>query len=89
MKPDRGSLFGGTRLTITGKGFAVPHAVIKVKVGSVSCNVEEFSDSWIRCMIEYTAKTYDITNPGIHPGKIAIFLPFHSLIIHMIPLQFL
>ncbi|XP_052830942.1 fibrocystin-L [Octopus bimaculoides] len=78
VSPRKGSLFGGTRLTITGNGFLVDKDLIHIKVGEDTlCEVEDYSNTWIRCTLQYTGKTHKVTNQGIHsdtpasPGNVS------------------
>ncbi|XP_052063080.1 fibrocystin-L-like [Mytilus californianus] len=64
--PQSGSLFGGTRVTITGVGLSTNTSLTEVKVGNTLCDVESASDTQIECTIQDTGDVVEITNQGIH-----------------------
>ncbi|XP_052063691.1 fibrocystin-L-like [Mytilus californianus] len=67
--PRYGSMYGGTRLTLTGQGFSAetPKDKIAVSIGSHNCGVESVSSSQIVCLIDETAAVIKINNQGVHP----------------------
>ncbi|VDH99664.1 Hypothetical predicted protein, partial [Mytilus galloprovincialis] len=64
--PKSGSLFGGTRVTITGVGFSTNESLTEVKVGDTDCDVDSASNTVIECTIQDTGDVVEITNQGIH-----------------------
>ncbi|XP_053388767.1 fibrocystin-L-like isoform X2 [Mercenaria mercenaria] len=66
--PLQGSSLGGTQLTIIGSGFGTNISHVKVKVGTVNCNIITLSNSEITCLLEYAGTTHYVTNKGIDPG---------------------
>lgn len=67
--PLRGSLLGGTRLTITVSGFGTNASVVDVKVGDIGCDVSFVSNTQIFCEIGNAATTHEVTNKGSDPGN--------------------
>ncbi|ESO84871.1 hypothetical protein LOTGIDRAFT_131466, partial [Lottia gigantea] len=65
--PAQGSLYGGTRVTITGAGFTTDTSLIDIKFGPFGCAVESATTSSIVCLIEDTGIVHEITNTGKHP----------------------
>ena len=70
--PLRGSLQGGTRLTVSGVGFGTDDSLVSVEVGDFVCDIQSLTDSKIICQIEDTARVHSVTNLGTHKGN------FHS-----------
>lgn len=68
MYPKRGSLFGGTSLTITGRGFSTIANENDVMVGEHTCAVESSTDEQIICTIDDISMVHTITNKGQSPG---------------------
>ena len=66
--PLKGSLQGGTRLTITGRGFGTNDTEVEVDVGDFICDVQSLSNTQIVCQIEEAARVHTITNQGTHKG---------------------
>jgi hypothetical protein len=67
--PTQGSLYGGTRLTLTGQGFSTNTSLTEVKVGNHGCNVESASTTQIVCLLGDTSSVVKIDNQGVHPSK--------------------
>ncbi|XP_032616164.1 fibrocystin-L [Hylobates moloch] len=64
MFPQRGSLFGGTEITIRGFGFSTIPAENTVLLGSIPCNVTSSSENVIKCNLHSTGNIFRITNNG-------------------------
>lgn len=71
--PTQGSLYGGTRLTLTGQGFSTNTSLTEVKVGNYGCNVESASTTQIICLLAETSSVVKIDNQGVHPSKFCLF----------------
>ena len=67
--PDAGSLYGGTKVTLTGVGFSSDAAQNSVTIGDHVCDVESAIATEIKCTIRDTGKVHTVTNEGIHKGK--------------------
>ncbi|XP_033758179.1 fibrocystin-L-like [Pecten maximus] len=80
VNPSSGSVYGGTTLTVTGKGF-IP--TLKVKAGSLDCDVTNSSDNQFICQIGRSQAVHYINNHGIHPnfGKYYYWKPQHVKIL--------
>ena len=50
VSPKRGSVDGGTELTLSGYGFNVSSSSVAVRVGSSNCEVREISHGTLRCI---------------------------------------
>ncbi|CAL1525941.1 unnamed protein product, partial [Lymnaea stagnalis] len=66
MSPQFGSLYGGTDLFITGRGFSTNTSVMNVSVGPHKCDISEISQTSIKCRIANTGKRIDISATGVH-----------------------
>uniref|UniRef100_S4RUK3 Polycystic kidney and hepatic disease 1 (autosomal recessive)-like 1 n=1 Tax=Petromyzon marinus TaxID=7757 RepID=S4RUK3_PETMA len=66
VQPRGGSLYGGTRVTITGDGFSSNATSNNVTIGGVPCVVLSSSWSRLECLSLGTATTHTVTNRGIH-----------------------
>ncbi|XP_019323389.2 fibrocystin-L isoform X1 [Panthera pardus] len=64
MFPQRGSLYGGTEVTIMGVGFSTIPAENTVLLGSFHCSVISSSENVIKCILHSTGNTFRITNSG-------------------------
>lgn len=53
VSPTSGSLCGGTRITISGSGFANETSANRVEIGGELCRVETVSDSELVCTVPY------------------------------------
>ncbi|XP_053372849.1 fibrocystin-L-like [Mercenaria mercenaria] len=65
VSPCRGSVMGGTKITILGKGFGNNNTDVRVKVGSVDCTVDTINDTQVTCDIVYTGILHRVTNKGV------------------------
>ncbi|CAK8682970.1 unnamed protein product [Clavelina lepadiformis] len=64
IAPDKGSLAGGTTVTLTGSGFT---SGTNVSIGDVKCgDVSVTSDNSLTCVTEPKGVTYLVTNTGSH-----------------------
>lgn len=68
MYPLKGSLQGGTKVTITGSGFGTNDTFVDVMVGDFQCDVESVTNTQIVCLIEKAGKVHQVTNLGTDPG---------------------
>ena len=66
--PLKGSLQGGTKLTITGLGFSTNDSLVEVDVGDFMCDIQDLSNSQIICQIEEAVTVHSVTNLGTHKG---------------------
>ncbi|CAL1525942.1 unnamed protein product [Lymnaea stagnalis] len=66
MSPQFGSLYGGTDLFITGRGFSTNTSVMNVSVGPHKCDISEISQTSIKCRIAKTGKHIDVSATGVH-----------------------
>ncbi|XP_069478234.1 fibrocystin-L [Ambystoma mexicanum] len=68
--PARGSLYGGTKITIAGSGFSTESEHNKVLIGETPCQVTLSEAESLECIIESTGVTHTVTNKGrdIHYG---------------------
>uniref|UniRef100_A0A8C0SGA7 Fibrocystin-L n=1 Tax=Canis lupus familiaris TaxID=9615 RepID=A0A8C0SGA7_CANLF len=64
MFPQRGSLYGGTEITIIGLGFSTIPTENTVLLGSFHCDVTSSSENVIKCILHSTGSTFRITNTG-------------------------
>lgn len=69
ISPNRGSLNGGTILTITGKGFNTNKTENIVTLGEERCGVIESSENEIKCRTPSGGRTIEVDNSGSHPGQ--------------------
>ncbi|XP_061682368.1 PKHD1 like 1, tandem duplicate 1 [Syngnathoides biaculeatus] len=67
ISPTRGSLMGGTQLTISGNGFSQNISDNKVYFGDSECEVRVASDTELRCVVQSQEETHIVTNQGVHP----------------------
>ena len=70
--PLRGSLQGGTKLTITGVGFGTNDTLVAISVGDFSCVTEMVSNTQVVCQIEDTSRIHSVTNRGTHKSMYGI-----------------
>ena len=64
MNPTRGSVFGGTAVTISGYGLVVNSTIIQVFLGSSSCRVTQVTHDTIICV------TTSASAPGLVPLRV-------------------
>nr|XP_010954142.1 fibrocystin-L isoform X1 [Camelus bactrianus] len=64
MFPQKGSLYGGTEITIMGLGFSTIPAENTVLLGSFPCHVTSSSENVIKCILHSTGNVFRITNDG-------------------------
>ncbi|XP_063307204.1 fibrocystin-L-like [Pelobates fuscus] len=64
--PRYGSLYGGTKITLTGSGFNNVANNNSVQIGSVPCDVTSSSENELTCVIQSTGTIYNVTNNGVH-----------------------
>ncbi|CAO2602354.1 Pkhd1l1 [Lemmus lemmus] len=66
LSPHRGSLYGGTELTIMGLGFSPIPTENSVLLGSFPCDITSSSENVIKCTLHSTGTVFNITNSGSH-----------------------
>lgn len=69
ISPGHGSVFGGTVLTLVGRGFSDNTSAIAVNVGDVPCKVLSSRSTNIMCRTEASSTAHNVDNTGTHPGK--------------------
>ncbi|MEE6507574.1 hypothetical protein FKM82_026763 [Ascaphus truei] len=65
--PHHGSLYGGTKVTLTGSGFSTNPEKNEVRIGFMPCSVTSSTDNELQCVIQSPAKVFTVTNDGKHP----------------------
>ncbi|XP_069076732.1 fibrocystin-L-like isoform X2 [Pleurodeles waltl] len=70
VSPQRGSVYGGTKITITGSGFSTDLENNQVRLGSMPCEVTSSTEDNLECVIQSSGATHLVTNNGanIHYG---------------------
>ncbi|KAK3587658.1 hypothetical protein CHS0354_042441 [Potamilus streckersoni] len=66
--PVKGSLLGGTKITVTGSGFGTDSSDVEITVGSHVCDIKSTYPTKVICQIEDTATVFQITNQGTDPN---------------------
>uniref|UniRef100_UPI00398F2CC2 PKHD1 like 1, tandem duplicate 1 n=1 Tax=Pristiophorus japonicus TaxID=55135 RepID=UPI00398F2CC2 len=66
MTPLQGSLYGGTKITISGSGFSPTPEDNIVQFGSVPCHITFASPNILKCVLDPTGRSFIITNNGSH-----------------------
>jgi len=56
LSPTSGSLCGGTRLSITGSGFAETPSANRVEIGDTECEIEDVSSDMLVCKVPFRSK---------------------------------
>lgn len=69
ISPGHGSIFGGTILTLTGRGFSDNTSTSAVTIGDVPCKVLSSRSTKLMCKTDTSSVTYNVDNTGSHPGK--------------------
>ncbi|KAL5019598.1 hypothetical protein ScPMuIL_002490 [Solemya velum] len=67
IRPIGGSLFGGTKLTLTGEGFSKDVYNIEVSVGGTDCEVHSATTTEVICTLSWNGKLHHVNNQGTHP----------------------
>ncbi|XP_062842250.1 fibrocystin-L-like [Trichomycterus rosablanca] len=67
VSPQFGSLYGGTKLTITGSGFNPVLQDNEVTFGDIRCELTAAMDNQLECVTKRNEQIYTITNQGIDP----------------------
>eukprot|EP00795_Rhopilema_esculentum_P009048 gene9048-16692_t len=62
--PDKGSVLGGTVLTLTGSGFGQNTSVIHVRVGNKKCDVLSATNEEVKCRTTAAANVISVDNSG-------------------------
>eukprot|EP00794_Sanderia_malayensis_P006709 gene6709-7471_t len=65
--PHKGSVFGGTTLTIKGTGFTRNSTDVHVRIGRLACDVQSSTTDTIQCKTRPSGKTINIDNSARHP----------------------
>ncbi|KAG5842965.1 hypothetical protein ANANG_G00183390 [Anguilla anguilla] len=68
VSPTRGSLYGGTRVTVTGSGFSSGVPDNRVSIGGTPCEVTAASEHRLECVTRPEERTHAVTNQGSHPS---------------------
>ncbi|XP_078542271.1 fibrocystin-L [Lissotriton helveticus] len=70
VSPQRGSVYGGTKITITGSGFSTDLENNQVWLGSLPCQVTSSTEEEMECVIRSSDTTHLVSNNGsdIHFG---------------------
>ncbi|XP_040289774.1 fibrocystin-L-like [Bufo bufo] len=66
ISPQYGSLYGGTRVTLTGSGFSPVPNDNQVQIGNLPCKVSASSAKELTCVIQRPGAVYTVTNDGKH-----------------------
>lgn len=69
ISPRHGSIFGGTVVTVTGRGFSDNTSAVTVNIGDVPCKVLSSRSTKILCKTEASSTVHTVDNTGVHPGK--------------------
>lgn len=69
ISPRYGSIFGGTIVTVTGRGFSDDNAANAVDIGDVPCKVLSSRSTEIVCKTGAAYTIHKVDNTGQHPGK--------------------
>ena len=67
MSPRKGSLMGGTKVSLEGEGFGNCSNVAVSFGTAYDCSIDQCTDSSITCMTERKSNIIQITNSGRHP----------------------
>lgn len=69
VSPVYGSIFGGTVLTVAGRGFTDNTSAVTVNIGGVPCKVMSSRNTEVVCKTDASSATHSVNNTGLHPGK--------------------
>uniref|UniRef100_W5M5C1 PKHD1 like 1 n=1 Tax=Lepisosteus oculatus TaxID=7918 RepID=W5M5C1_LEPOC len=67
VSPLHGSLYGGTKVTVTGSGFSPVTDDIQISMGNITCKVTSASEHHLECITQANESSYTVTNLGSHP----------------------
>ncbi|XP_069051252.1 PKHD1 like 1, tandem duplicate 1 [Lepisosteus oculatus] len=67
VSPSHGSLYGGTKVTVTGSGFSPVTDDIQISMGNITCKVTSASEHHLECITQANESSYTVTNLGSHP----------------------
>ncbi|XP_030644362.1 PKHD1 like 1, tandem duplicate 1 [Chanos chanos] len=67
LTPLQGSLFGGTKVTVSGSGFSPNVSDYRVSMGGRHCEVISASEHQLECITQTGEQTITVTNQGSHP----------------------
>ena len=70
VSPERGSIMGGTTLTLEGSGFIENKTKIQVMLGKTPCDVLTSSETVLTCKTRGDNIVFNVDNSGSHPGKL-------------------
>ena len=62
--PGKGSVLGGTVLTLTGSGFGQNTSVIHVRVGNKKCDVFSATNEEVKCKTTAATNVFSVDNSG-------------------------
>ncbi|XP_066572050.1 PKHD1 like 1, tandem duplicate 1 isoform X2 [Amia ocellicauda] len=68
VSPLQGSLYGGTKVIVTGLGFSAQAEDNTVTFGNYPCSITSASETQLECVTHLNENLYIITNQGIHPA---------------------
>lgn len=68
--PTQGSLYGGSLVTVFGKGFGTNASLVDISFGDYKCQIQDIADTELTCLTSSTAKTHVVTNQGSHSSKL-------------------
>ena len=69
ISPRHGSIFGGTIVTVSGRGFSDNMSAVLVNIGDVPCKVLSSRSTRIVCKTGASSAVHTVDNTGVHPGK--------------------
>ena len=71
FSPDRGSVFGGTILTIKGAGFDTDNTDVTLKTANdeYNCTTLQITPTMINCQVVVPMRTVNITHAGTDIGR--------------------
>ncbi|XP_052060298.1 fibrocystin-L-like isoform X3 [Mytilus californianus] len=64
--PTQGSLYGGSLVTVFGRGFGTNASLVDISFGAYKCQIQDIADTELTCLTSTTAKTHVVTNQGSH-----------------------
>ena len=69
ISPRHGSIFGGTIVNVSGRGFSDNTSAVLVNIGDVPCKILSSGSTRIVCKTEASSAVHTVDNSGVHPGK--------------------
>lgn len=74
--PNRGSVLGGTVLTLEGSGFLKNASRMHIGIGKTKCSIISSNDGVVKCKTKQSTKVVVVDNSGKHAGSLLRFLNF-------------